>query len=255
MENGLSSFEYHKFLLKHQVATAMAAFLPSRSKADYRCLMYHSIVEQGCGHDIYKMSLQKFIHQMQILKNGPWELIPFDQVAVPNKKALSITFDDGHRDNFELVYPLLRKMQIPFTIFVITDRVLQNDPAYLSHSQLVELSKDPLVTLGAHGKTHKPLASLPINEAIEELSESKKDLEDTIGRGVNVMSFPLGQWNSELFSKAREIGYTRCGTSVAKGNVFAKMDGLVSRQCLFSCESEVSFQQKLNGKWDFILAR
>ncbi|MDO5340865.1 MAG: polysaccharide deacetylase family protein [Bacteroidia bacterium] len=38
-------------------------------------------------------------------------------------KFVCFTFDDGYKDNFEVAYPILKKYDCPFTIFVATDNV------------------------------------------------------------------------------------------------------------------------------------
>jgi peptidoglycan/xylan/chitin deacetylase (PgdA/CDA1 family) len=35
-------------------------------------------------------------------------------------KLLALTFDDGYRDNYTLAYPLLRRLQVPFAVYVTT---------------------------------------------------------------------------------------------------------------------------------------
>jgi peptidoglycan/xylan/chitin deacetylase (PgdA/CDA1 family) len=37
-----------------------------------------------------------------------------------DRKFLALTFDDGYRDNFITAYPLLKRLEIPFTIYVTT---------------------------------------------------------------------------------------------------------------------------------------
>lgn len=37
------------------------------------------------------------------------------------KRFVCITFDDGYRDNYEVAYPILKKYNCPFTIYVTTD--------------------------------------------------------------------------------------------------------------------------------------
>ena len=36
---------------------------------------------------------------------------------------MCLTFDDGYRDNYELVYPICQKLEIPITIYVTTDLI------------------------------------------------------------------------------------------------------------------------------------
>lgn len=41
-------------------------------------------------------------------------------LAGSGAKLLALTFDDGYRDNFTLAYPLLKRLQIPFAVYVTT---------------------------------------------------------------------------------------------------------------------------------------
>lgn len=41
-------------------------------------------------------------------------------VAGSKKKLLALTFDDGYRDNLTVAYPILKRLGIPFTIYVTT---------------------------------------------------------------------------------------------------------------------------------------
>lgn len=142
--------------------------------------------------------------------------------------------------------------KIPFTIFLITDFISETYKDYLNKNQIQELAKNPMVTFGTHGKTHRPLSSIGIDEASEELKSSKEILEDIIGKEVTTMSFPHGQFNNEILENAQRLGYQRCGTSIATGNPAQGPELQVNRHCIYFCETLLSFKQKINGKWDWI---
>ncbi len=38
----------------------------------------------------------------------------------PRRRFVCVTFDDGYRDNYEFAYPVLKKYEVPFTIYVAT---------------------------------------------------------------------------------------------------------------------------------------
>lgn len=210
-----------------------------------RCLMFHSISE---NKDLYSVNAKSLRGYLEILKNKNLRVGHFSDLS----SQISITFDDGYADNFFNAAPILTEFGFPFTIFVVSDFV--NDPRneYLSSAQLKELAKNKLVTIGAHGKSHSPLTSLSYESAVEEMRASKLSLEDLVGAKVDTMSFPHGAFSASLLEAAREIGYNRCGTSIAKPNVMGVSAFQVNRFCIFSCDNKRSFSQKIAGKWDWI---
>lgn len=194
-----------------------------------------------------------------------------------NKPFGIITFDDGYDDNFVYAYPILKKLNIPFTIYVsagfvndhkpiwnyplIIERIIRknteliiggkrfdciteeqkNDVFYklktilfslpydklqeefkrlfaeyliedvfpqntLSWEQIKELSQDSLCTIGCHTMTHCRLSITGVSALNYELNESKKILEQQIGKPVDNLSYPYG-WISDVSDEA--IDYTK----------------------------------------------
>lgn len=236
------------FQSKHLLATSLCMLAPQSQGPMQTALMYHSITKSLTTDDIFTLPLHKFIAQLELLKSDQFKLIPF----LSSEAGVSITFDDGHRDNYEIAAPLLIERHIPFTIFMVSDFLSEANKDYLNKEQVQELAKNPLVSFGTHGKTHRPLSSLGINEAKEELRISKETLEDIIGKEVTTMSFPHGQFNSEILENAKHLGYQRCGTSIATGNSIKNLDLQINRHCIYSCETLLSLKQKIQGKWDWI---
>lgn len=215
--------------------------------------MYHSVFDQKPNtNDIYSLRLEKFKKQMLFLKKQDSALIPFLDQGKEESASISVTFDDGYLDNYTLAFPILSDLKIPFTIFMISDFIDESHSLFLNKQHLRELAKNSLVTIGAHGKSHLPLAKMSLSEAKKEMSASKQEIEQILGRKVETMSFPHGSFNQALLEIAAELGYKKCGTSRARPNQRLNDHLQVDRQCIFSCESELSFSQKLNGQWDWL---
>ena len=122
--------------------------------------------------------------------------------AQNNGKYL-LTFDDGLEDVFRVVYPVLKAREIPFTIFVPVD--LLDTPGYISIEQLKEMAKDPLVTIGSHGVSHRVMTTLSVGEQELELVESKKTLQRIIGKSVDVYAYPHGQFSSDTIKLLKKL--------------------------------------------------
>ncbi|RZD17612.1 MAG: hypothetical protein EVG15_10260 [Candidatus Acididesulfobacter diazotrophicus] len=94
---------------------------------------------------------------------------------------------------------------------------------FLSKEQIEELSKDPIVTIGAHTVTHPLLVNLTYEEVFSEIYKSKKYLEYLIGREIKHFSFPFGgrhEVGKKEFDIIRKIGFNT--TVVAsRGNIYS----------------------------------
>lgn len=168
-------------------------------KAIYSCpssiiLMYHHLSNEphvknsGCMLDT-----DLFYKQIEsIAKFDPIDSLLLKQ----NKNKRIITFDDGLEDLYTIAYPFLKERNIPFSAFIVTDYIGKS--GYINKSQLLELSKDPLFTLGSHGISHEILTKLKKEEKQREIVDSKKILEDIVGQKVNYFSYSHGQSDCEV---------------------------------------------------------
>lgn len=84
------------------------------------------------------------------------------------------------------------------------------------------------MTIGSHTVTHPILASLPDDEAMQELVDSKRDLEDVLQAPVEHLAYPNGMgvpinFNAGTARLAREAGYRSASTSL-RGPVARQSD-------------------------------
>jgi peptidoglycan/xylan/chitin deacetylase (PgdA/CDA1 family) len=179
-------------------------------------LVYHTISAppEPLPGDI-DISRERFADQLQWLSR--WRRVVRLEETLTSAKGrlVALTFDDGFQDNLTVALPLLEKFQLPMTLFVAAAFVGRE--GYLSKEDLREIARHPLVTIGAHGLTHRHFTRLPKEEARVELMESRRSLESITGGVVDLMAWPYGECDPELEMLSRECGY-RAAWSVWKGS-------------------------------------
>jgi len=67
----------------------------------------------------------------------------------PSKPVL-VTFDDGWRSNYELLFPILKEMNVKAAIALIVSRADLSDPEFLSWDMCREMTESGLVEIGSH---------------------------------------------------------------------------------------------------------
>ncbi len=78
---------------------------------------------------------------------------------------------------------------------------------FLDADELRLLDRHPLVTLGAHGRSHQLLTSLSRDELRDEVQGSKRDLEELLGRAVDCFAYPYGAQGRRERSAVRRAGF------------------------------------------------
>lgn len=96
-------------------------------------LMFHRVVpETGKlrihNHKSLEITPERLEGIIQFFKKRDYDFISLDDVmegkdlpARRDRKFVVFTFDDGYVDNYDYAYPIFKKHQIPFTIYVATN--------------------------------------------------------------------------------------------------------------------------------------
>lgn len=77
----------------------------------------------------------------------------------------------------------------------------------LNETQIVELSKNNLITFGSHTVTHTNLAVESDEQIRFELTNSKLYLENLIEKEIWHLSYPNGDYSSKVIQICKEAGY------------------------------------------------
>lgn len=102
------------------------------------------------------------------------------------------------------------------------DPVATLSPLILEWQQAQELASDPLVEIGCHTVSHRPLANIEPAEVVRELAEARELLEKKLSMKVRHLSYPYGrkaECSEREFRAARDLGF-ETATTTRPGNIF-----------------------------------
>lgn len=184
----------------------------------HRVTEEHSKQERLRAYEITPARLEALIKEYQSIG---FEFVSITEVAErmkgkDGKKFIAVTLDDGYADNYEVAYPIFKKYNVPFCIYIcrgmITGESREDDIEHykmLSIDQIRTLDKDPLCTIGGHSNSHVLLAKLSMELQTQEIYGCKLWLENTLGHIIVDYAYPYGSYNSVTLTILTQIGITR----------------------------------------------
>ncbi|HEU5215994.1 MAG TPA: polysaccharide deacetylase family protein [Gaiellaceae bacterium] len=190
--------------------------LPSR-RLTVPILMYHRIGRLPRVGDRYPgLTVQSrvFAEQMEWLARHGFHAVSerqlFDALewgrpALPSRPVV-ITFDDGYRDVLWNAEPILHRLHMPATVFVITDRISGRDSSFLTWKNLTDLERDGFA-IGSHSVNHRDLTTLSPMRVWLELTRSRGALQRHLGVPGYWFSYPAGVENPAVVRLVRRAGY------------------------------------------------
>ena len=219
--------------------------------------MYHSIRLGNSSKNMWSLDSNYFSEHLSYLheKKDIHLYSCIDLVESIPENGIMITFDDGYRDNFEIAAPILFELKIPFSVFVVTDYIRNEKKGFMNPSMLRELSKNPLVTIGSHSKSHIPLTSCNQEELKIEISESKSYLEDLLGEEISMFSYPHGRFNSLVKDAVLKGGYKLAFTSHYDVNHLNQDKLALNRNEIWNTDNLQILKNKIAGDWDWLKYR
>lgn len=206
-----------KWLLAAAVALVIAAalFIGSlfqSAKDGIPVLNYHQI--NDTEKNALTVNTEQFEAQMKYLsENGYTTITPADMLdawengtKLPEKPVI-ITFDDGYLDNYNHAFPILEKYQLKATIFLISDYV-NTYPNYLTWSAVQDMQESGLIDFESHTLSHEELTKAPsLDEAKHQLIGSKQAIEWNLGKQVNFIAYPCGEYDADIEQATKDADY------------------------------------------------
>lgn len=167
--------------------------------------MYHKVSANGI-RDFLTVSSDDLKAQFRYLQENGYnsihlsELINYvsEQTPLPPKPVL-ITFDDGYSDNYNVMYPLLKKYGLKASIFLVPcflksrESNNKNGNEYLTVDEIFSMNPQ-VVEFGLHSYDHKNYKELDDQELADDLQKCKNSLSSLGIKFQPCLAFPYGSY-------------------------------------------------------------
>ena len=116
---------------------------------------------------------------------------------------------------------------------------------HLDWQELKEI-KELGFEIGSHTQSHELLTGMSYQQQFKELSESKKELQDTLGVEVYSISYPFGRFNQETIRCTEEAGYKYGLASIYFKNIEEKKSSYALRRFnIYRFDTSEQFELKI----------
>jgi len=214
-----------KCVLGH--ALQMSRLDRHRIESTLNIAAFHRI-DDDIAPDPLTCSSEQFERFCEYFKDN-FKVVPLaHQVAAchsgrPMGGTISITFDDGYLDNYTVALPILERLKLTATFFVVSefigsryvpawDRHLTRHPGWMHWSQVRSLVRRGF-DVGGHTATHIDMGRASEATIAEELASSKLKLEEELGREIQLFAYPFGgpdNINDAARTLVEEAGFQCC---------------------------------------------
>ncbi len=183
-------------------------------------LCYH--VVHSPSDTPYALHRAQFREQMEYLKDAGYTVISLDELydyvtgareSIPDNSVV-ITVDDGWLCTYTEIFPVMKEMGFPFTIFVYPKFVIGGDYA-LTWDMIREMAASGVDveshTMSHHflaRRRHRSLGSVAYGQWLRtELAESRKTIARETGQEVRFLAYPYGSFDQAVEQATERAGY------------------------------------------------
>ncbi len=194
-------------------------------------LEYHKV--NDWSEDSYTVKPEDFAAQMDELRAQGYETISILDFLRAKKgkqtlpeKAVIVTLDDGYKDNYTDMLPIMESRGMKATVFMVTNDI--GLPGYLTWDMLRDMQNRG-IEIGSHTANHLPLTEMSPADAREEVQLSKTLMEWNGIKTIFGLSYPNGKYKDFMPQMLKESEYLAAVTGDAGLNTFETNPYLLHR--------------------------
>lgn len=186
-------------------------------------LMYHSIGECATRFRPFTLSPTRFRDHLRVLSDEGYSVVSVSDLLatsgdghLTDVRTVGLTFDDGFRDFASVAAPMLIDRGFGATAFITTGHIGgtsrwlapegEGKRPMMTWREVTEVASGG-IEIGAHTHTHPQLDLVSRSRVSSELSRSKSELENAVGRAVDAFAYPYGYLNRAVRQAAVDAGF------------------------------------------------
>ena len=183
-------------------------------------LLYHRFGPTVADGMTIKTSV--FEEHLRYLRDNGYKVIRLSQLInwklkkgpPPPAKSVVIVEDDAHKTVYSDMLPLVKKYNVPVTVFIYPSAI-SNAKYAMTWDQLRALKKTGLFDFHGHTfwhpnfkKDRKKMQTAEFEKSVgTQLLKSKGKIEKELGVKVDMLAWPFGIYDDYLLKRASEAGY------------------------------------------------
>ncbi|MGK7396966.1 MAG: polysaccharide deacetylase family protein [Candidatus Cyclobacteriaceae bacterium M3_2C_046] len=201
---------------------------PDNNKVEIVSFVYHRFGDSR--YPSTNISVKDFEQQVKfLLANGyliksMGEALNLLEKGVSDHKIAVLTIDDGYQSVLTGALPVLKKFDVPATLFINTKQV--GMPDYLTWSQLKDLQLHK-IELGNHSHSHAYFLNLADSIRQETFRQDTRQAQKLFKRHLSfepdLYAFPFGEFEANMQQILKEEGF-RAGLAQNSGIISATTD-------------------------------
>ncbi len=197
------------------VALTPQAHAQTRIDADnHYAIIYNYFAVGNDSAPSYNVTKQQFIDHIDEISKPVYTIRRLPDIihAFKNnqklpQRTIAITFDGADKSIFDYAAPLLIDRKIPFTIFVPSNKISDNDPSVLSWKNLRDLRKTGLVDFGIHPAIYGHLSNHSPEDIKRHINNSIADVRKNLGIHPKLFAYPFGEYTPSYSKIIKEMGF------------------------------------------------
>ncbi len=189
---------------------------PAAGEQAASAVMYHRFGEND--YPSTNTTLEQLDAHIGELQTGGYTVMALGDIVARLKaggelpeRTVAITIDDAYLSVYTEAWPRLKAAGFPFTLFVATDAVDRATNGtykrYMTWTQIQEISKSELVTIGSQTASHLHMADSSSEQNRADIERSNQRFIEKLGVRPDLIAYPYGEFSNDVAKLVSELGF------------------------------------------------